>query len=206
MCDPVSLGIASLAIGAGGAVANNRAQNAASKESKRANAQLQRDTAIAAERDYGLGIKTLGVRGTQEAAAADSVLRQNQMSARKSIMASTRAAAIADGQARVSAGAAGVAGASVDALLSDIALMDTRNQQDITDELNTATTNIRSNLAMSAEQRALEAEQLEAQRKSRIAGVANLPVVQGANPWMTGLQIGSSVLDFGNFLSTRKPR
>lgn len=228
MCVPLVIAGAGLAIQAAGAVTQYNAQNKVRKESQRANTQTLGDVTSAANADYRLNAQVLATRGGQEQTAATDALAQNvanagqvtqanRLSARQSIMASTRAAAIADGQARVSAGAAGVAGSSVDALLGDIARTSDATQVGVTQELATsqgnintnlvtAQRNIRSNLAMSSEQRALELEQQVNQRQSRINSVTNLPVAPGANPWATALQIGGAVVDFSKYLPTRKPR
>lgn len=216
MCIPALIAASSIAIQVGSDIVQNNAQNKVRKESKRANAQTLADVTSAADTDYRLNAHILDTRGAQERAAADAsltqntvnagqVLQANRLSARQSIMASTRSAAIADGQARVSAGAAGVAGSSVDALLGDIGRTSATVQVGIGQELQiaqgnintnlvTAQRNIRSNLAMAAEQHALELQQQVNLRQSRINAVSNLPVAPGANPWATALQIAGHVV------------
>jgi hypothetical protein len=180
-------------------------QKRARKETLRANKQLQADTAQAADAEYTVGITALRNRQEQETAQANDLLTQNTTTVRRSALASTRAAAMADAQARVSAGAAGVTGASVTALVNDISRMDATNQVTMTEDYQRAQSNIRTNLRWSANQRAAEAEALGVQRQNRINGVANLPAPAAPNPWVPALQIAQQGLQFADFLNTRTP-
>lgn len=206
MCDPISaIAVGSLAISTTGEILKNKAQSKARKETVRANEQLKEDTTDSANAAYTVDINTINARAKQENAAALDITKQNTTTARRSVLASTRAAAIADAQSRVSAGAAGVKGASVDALLGDITRVESANELTISDDLTKAQGNIRSNLAMSEEQANLERQQAYVNRQNRINGVSNLQAPPAPNPWASALQIGGSVLDFSQFLTTRKP-
>lgn len=199
------LAVGSLAVGAGGAIANDQAQRRNRREVQRANAKLQADTAQAADAEFGVGINALRLRREQEEQQADQLLTQNTITVRRSALASTRAAAMADAQARVAAGAAGVGGASVTALVNDITRQDANNQQVMTEDFLQAQSNIRTNLRWSNEQRAQEADALGVQRQNRINGVANLPVPAAPSPWVPALQIVQQGVQFANFLQTRTP-
>lgn len=207
MCEPVSAGIAiaSFAVGTTSAVMSYDAQKKAAKEARRANKQLQFDTANAADAEFNVGRQALTNRREQERAQAEQVLEQNTVTARRSALASTRAAAMADAQARVAAGAAGVSGASVTALLSDIERMDANNQAVISDDLTRAAENIRTNMRWSDEQRQAEFDALAVTKQNRINGVAVLPNVANPNPWVPALQIAQYGLQFGDYLNSRNP-
>lgn len=206
MCEPVTaVAVGSLLIGGASAGVQYSSQQKARKETIRANKRLQSDTAQAADAEYNVGITALRNRQEQETAQANDLLEQNTTTVRRSALASTRAAAMADAQARVSAGAAGVSGASVTALVNDISRMDATNQVTMSEDFSRAQANIRTNLRWSATQRAAEAESLAVQRKNRINGVANLPTPAAPNPWVPALQIAQQGLQFADFLTTRKP-
>lgn len=165
MCDPISLSIGALALGAGNAVVDHIGQNKASKENKK--------QARIAE---ALEINSINLRGTQEKAAAS-----------QDIVAAERQTTTALSSARLAAGEAGVAGASVDALLADIGNEGSAFTQTV--KLNTKNT-----LAQ------LEREKLGvgAKTQSRINSVPK------ANPFATALRIGTAAVDFGTALNRRK--
>lgn len=206
MCEPATvIAGASLVIGTASSGLQYSGQQRARKEALRANRKFQEDTAIAAEGEYKVGIQALRNRQEQETAQANDLLQQNTTTVRRSALASTRAAAMADAQARVSAGAAGVSGASVTALVNDISRMDATNQVVMSEDYTRAQRNIRTNLRWSANQRANEEEALRIQRQNRINGVANLPAPAAPSPWVPALQIAQQGLQFANFLTTRTP-
>lgn len=207
MCEPVSAGIAiaSFAVSTTSAVISNRAQQQAAREARRANKQLQYDTAMAADAEFSVGRQALINRRNQENAQAEQVLEQNTVTARRSALASTRAAAMADAQARVASGAAGVSGASVTALLTDIERQDATNQMVIDDDLTRAASNIRTNMRWADEQRNAEFDALSVTRQNRINGVAVMPNVASPNPWVPALQIAQAGLQFGDYLNSRSP-
>jgi hypothetical protein len=206
MCEPVTaVAVGSLLVGATSAGVQYSSQKQARKETLRANKRLQSDTAQAADAEYNVGITALRNRQEQETEQANDLLTQNTTTVRRSALASTRAAAMADAQARVAAGAAGVTGASVTALVNDISRMDATNQVTMTEDYQRAQSNIRTNLRWSATQRAAEAESLGVQRQNRINNVANLPAPAAPNPWVPALQIAQQGLQFADFLNTRTP-
>jgi hypothetical protein len=171
MCDPTVatvLTLTSTAIEAGGAIAQNRAQAKASKANDKAAKAALHDT-----------WRDLGARQVEEQAATSATILDIDRNARSLA-----------GQAAVSAGEAGVAGASVDALLGDIA-------GQAGDARNTA----RRNLTMTLDELQREKVAAKATAQSRSAGVP-MP-----NPFLTGLQIVSSGVNAGTeLLNQRNPR
>lgn len=157
MCNPVAaLAVTEGVVKAGSAIAGHAAQaKAASANEKAANAS------------YLQTVQALNVRGSQE-----------QDAAKQSIMQADRAARAADAVARVSAGEAGVAGASVDAVLTDLARRKAEATQ-ITDR----------NLGATLDQLTLARQGANAERVSRIAGVPQ------PNPFLTGLQLVGAGVD-----------
>jgi hypothetical protein len=207
MCEPVSigLGVASLAVGTAGTIQANNAQRQASREQRRANAQLQADTAQAADMEFALTTQQLRERRDQEELQAAEVMQQNTTTARRSALASTRAAAMADAQARVAAGAGGVRGASVTALLSDIERTDATNQLVISEDYQRAQSNIQTNLRFANQQREMEGQQAALVRQNRLNGVANLPAAPMPSPWIPAIQIATQVVGFADQLTNRTP-
>jgi hypothetical protein len=119
-----------------------------------------------------------------EAAAKQSqrqlTLRQMQeeQAAKQSVFKADLEARMVDAQARVSAGESGVAGASVDAVLSDIERQRLMNTQ-----------NAEKNLQAVTEQLNQEKAGVRANAKSQINSVSK------PNPWATALKIGGSTLE-----------
>ena len=161
---PLILGAAELALKVGSSLAGASAQNKAAKANRNA-------ANIAFENT----VSQINVREGQETDAAT-----------QTILSADRQARAVDAKARVAAGEAGVAGASVDALLAGIL----RDKLDFT-----ATTE--RNLSNTVAQ--LETEKLGA-AAARDSRVASTP---GANPLLSGLQIGGALIDFGTDYWTR---
>lgn len=153
------------AISAGGAIAQDAAQSKASKANKA--------NALAAMADTW---RALGIRQQQE-----------QQSAAQTIMQTDRQARTAKALASVSAGEAGVAGASVDALLTDI------NVQRLT-----ADTTTERNLQMVQDQIQAEKTGAKVQAQNRINAVPSPSGLQ------TGLQVLGAGLQFGTEYIRRK--
>lgn len=176
MCDPVSVAIgAGLAVEIGSKVVQH---NAARDQAK----NIRGATAEAADRNEHQQISRLTTRETQEQDAAG-----------QSILAADRQARMADAEARVQAGEAGVAGASVDALLEDI--------QNRTSAFKVATNqNLTNNI-----------DQLEAEKTGVRINTKNqktMAAVNNPNPsgLALGLGIAGSVLDYGGLLIRRSPK
>lgn len=151
------LGAAELAINIGAAVGKAKAQDKAAK--------LNKAAALASER---ADFQALGI---QE--------QQVQERSTETILAAHRQAVNADASARVNAGAAGVAGASVDAILADISRQE--SAYDVQEQRNTEAT-----LRQIQQQK----QAVEVETQNRIAGV------QPSNPLATALQIGTAALGF----------
>ncbi len=167
MCDPVTIiAGASLAIEAGSAVVGASAQNKASKANAAAATTAMHDT-----------WKSLSLRETQE-----------QDTTQQTIMQADRQARSADAVARVSAGEAGVAGASVDALAGDISA-----------QASAFKVTQGRNLDMTIAQ--LQQEKVAA----KSAAQSRINSVPGANPFATGLQIATAGVNFANTIVSRKP-
>jgi hypothetical protein len=167
VCDPISIiEGASLAIEIGSSVAGASAQNKASKANKAAAQQAMQDT-----------WKDISLREVQEQDATGQTIMQADRQARS-----------ADAVARVSAGEAGVAGASVDALVGDISAQASAFK--MTQE---------RNLDMTITQ--LQREKVGA----KSAAQSRINAVPKANPFATGLQIASAGVNFANTLVSRKP-
>lgn len=166
MCEPTAIiaGIG-LAIQVGGQIVGHvNAEDEAAK-----NERLANETA---KNNMGL----LNLRQQQELKGANQTVYQMDLEARK-----------ADAQTRVAAGEAGVAGASVDALLNDIERQ----------RLN-AETGIRSNAEDTVTQLQQEKKVVKTNRQSQINSVP------APNPWATGLKIGGSAVDAANsYYNTR---
>ena len=151
------LGAAELAINIGAAVGKAKAQDKAAK--------LNKAAALASER---ADFQALGI---QE--------QQVQERSTETILAAHRQAVNADASARVNAGAAGVAGASVDAILADISRQE--SAYDVQEQRNTEAT-----LRQIQQQK----QGVEVETQNRIAGV------QPSNPLATALQIGTAAVGF----------
>ena len=167
MCEPATIiAGASLAIGVGSQVANAKEQDKASKQNKEA--------ALAAMAESW---RDLSLREHQEQDAKALTIAQADRQARE-----------ADALARVSAGEAGVSGASVDALLSDISADASRFK-----------TTAEQNLDMTI-------TQLQQEKRGVAAGAGNrIAASPPSNPFATALQIGALGLDFATTLTSRKP-
>jgi|ERR1043166_7297784 hypothetical protein len=167
MCVPAGvIAGAALVIGAGKEIAAASAQNKASKANA-ANAQA-----------------------AMQETWKDLSLQQSQQedSTATTIMQTDRAAQKADALARVSAGEAGVAGASVDAIVGDIS-----SQASAADVTN------RRNLAMTIDR---------LQREKVGAGITEqnrINAVPPANPFATGLAIAGHVVDYATSRIKAKP-
>lgn len=129
------------------------------------------------ERAYRETTRALGLREQQEQAATNQTVQGIEQEGRSAVA-----------MARVSASAAGVSGSSVDALYDDL-------QRDTA----TLTQIQRTNLDMTMQQLQAEKRGARAQADSRIAQAP------GANPFLTGLQIGAAGLNLAGGLSSRKP-
>lgn len=168
MCDPATI-IAgtSLAVGIAGDVMGANAQNKRSKQ-----------VAQAADANAVSQTRQLDVRSVQEQEATS-----------QSILQADRQARFADAQARVSAGEAGVAGASVDALLGDIERQHAEYRQ-------TANENLSNTL-----------DQIQEEKVGVRANAASVKAgAPPANPFATAVQIAGQGLQFGNFLIQRRTK
>jgi len=167
VCDPVTIiAGASLAIEAGSSIAGASAQNKASKANKAAAQQAMQDT-----------WKDISLREVQEQDATSLTIMQADRQARS-----------ADAVARVSAGEAGVSGASVDALIGDISA-----------QASTFKVTQERNLDMTISQ--LQREKVSAKNVAQ----NRINAVPRANPFATGLQIASAGVTFADKIVSRKP-
>lgn len=205
MCAPLAIAAGSLALGVGSALVQNHAQTKAHNDSAAANARTLALTTQSANRDADLQNSTLDLRMSQETQASNYEIAANSRSAAQSNLAADRSARMADAQSRLAAGASGVEGASLDALTGDIARQDAAAHFGTNQQAAQAAAVIRQNLQMTGQQVGLQRQQIEAQRQDRINGATNLPTAPAANPWATGLQIGTDVLGFMSSLNSRKP-
>lgn len=166
MCEPATiLAAGSLAIQAGSAIASNAAQDAASKANKEA-----------ALRAMGEQLRSLSL---QEQQAQDATAQ--------TIMQADRQARQAEALARVSAGEAGVSGASVEALIGDISA--DASEFKVTQE---------RNLDMTIAQIQQEKRGVQAGAQSRINAVPK------GNDLATALTIGAAGIDFAsNYIRKR---
>lgn len=166
MCDPTVLALGSLVINSVGDIAGAEAQNT--------NAEANKKAAIASQVGQ---INDINLRQTQEKQAAV-----------QEITAAQRQTTTALSSARLSAGEAGVKGASVDALLTDIGAQGSTYTQDV--QLNQANTQA----------------QLERQKQGVYAQTQDrINSVQSANPLATALKIGGNVIGTATQLQSRKP-
>lgn len=167
MCDPATIILGtSLAIQVGSEIAHGAGQNKAAKANK-----------AAAEQSLNVDLNVLSDRKVEEQAATS-----------QTIMQADRQARTADALTRLSAGEAGVAGASVDALTGDI---DAQLAQFKSTE--------KTNLDLTLKQIDRQAAGASALAQSRINGV------QSANPFATSLAIAGHGVDFANTIRQRKP-
>jgi hypothetical protein len=148
---------AQAAVAIGGAIVGHNAQNKAAKTNEAAAKAAEVNT-----------VNTLSARGRQEVDAAG-----------KTIMQIDRETRTADAQARVSAGDAGVSGASVDALLGVI-------QGEGLDAKTTTQRNLASTLS-----------QIEGEKKGAVAlEQSRVAAVPRANPYLLGFQIAGAGVDY----------
>jgi hypothetical protein len=160
MCDPATaIAATSLALGAGSAIASAKAQD-----------KLAKTNAADAIRARNEDFRALGL---QE--------QQTQDATQASIMTAHRTALNADAVARLSAGEAGVAGASVQAILGDISAQESEfTTQAQRNETATIT-------------------QLQQEKRGAAAGAqSRINAVQPSNPLAVGLTIGAGALDFAS--------
>lgn len=168
MCEPATI-IAS--VGLGLQVANSIGSNQAQKKQAKATVQAANDTAV--DQTHSLSL-----RESQETDAANTTIMQADRSAR-----------MADATARVSAGEAGVAGASVDALLSDL------SNQDSAFKVQT-----QRNLGSTIDQLEQEKVGVRTNAQNRINS-APFP-----SNLATGLQIAGAGVDFAAGVVARRPK
>lgn len=163
MCDPLTVG--TLAIGVGSQIAQHAAQNKASKSN-----------AAAAKRAMAEDWKSLSLQEAQAQDATALTIMQADQQARK-----------ADALARVSAGEAGVSGASVDALLADIS-------QDASDFKGAQLRNLDNTVA-----------QIQQEKRAVAAGAqSRINAAPPANMLATALNIGAVGIDVAsNYIRKR---
>lgn len=167
MCDPGTIiAGASLAIGVGSSIADASAKNK--------QAAANKASALAAMNEEWKGIS---LQETQQQDATGLTIMQADRQARS-----------ADAAARVSAGEAGVSGASVDAMLGDISAQASTFKQVQ-----------KQNLDMTIAQDQQQKRGAAVDAQNRINGV------QPANPFATGLTIVGLGLDTASTLLSRKP-
>lgn len=166
MCDPLTLTLGGVALGVGGELMSAHAQNKASKEN-------EKEARIA----EALDINGINLRQTQEKAAAS-----------QDIQGAERQTAATVSAARVAAGEAGVAGASVDALM-----------QAIGNEGSAYTETVRLNTKNTLNQ--LDQEKLGAASRAR----SRINSVPKANPFASALRIGAIGLNAATQIADRRP-
>jgi len=160
MCDPTTaIAGASLALSAGSAIAGAKAQDKLAKQNAA--------NAIAARNE---DFRALGLQESQLQAQTTETILQNH-----------RTAVNADAQARLSAGAAGVAGASVDAILADISSQE--SAADVQAQRN---------------EQAQIAQIQQEKRGTAVGAINRIAAVQPSNPLAVGLTIGAGALDFAS--------
>lgn len=168
MCDPGTIiAVGSLALGVGSQVVAANAQDKAARQNR-----------ADARRAENENFKSLSLQEGQVQDAASV-----------SIMSAHRTAMNADAQTRVAAGEAGVAGASVEAILNDISAQESAFK--VQTERNTDAT----------------VAQLQQEKRGAAAGAqSRINAVQPSNPFATGLNIVSAGLDFAtNQIKIRTP-
>jgi hypothetical protein len=169
MCDPVSLGLAAIST-ATSIYGQVEQHNAAKNQKKQVDASADQSTRQA--------ISQLSLRGSQEQDAAGM-----------SIYDADRQTRVAAGQARVSAGEAGVAGASVDAIMSDINNQDSKFKTE---------TNI--NLANQMDQINMD------KMGARVQGANQKASVPNPSNGALGVGIAGSLMDFSSILINRNTK
>lgn len=216
---PLILAGAGLLLGGASAIASHKSQNNAAKESERAAAEQKRLVTEAAGRSALFENKQIDMQLDEQQLAFDQQIQaiaarrsEEHMAGRRSILASDRAARMADGTARLSAGAAGVAGASVDAVLSDVGVQAANSRTSINDnvasvdrQLDRTAHAARDTFFFQQRDTNAQREGVEANRLNRIAGVSNIATAPRANPFATALQIGGALLDFGSSVYNNRP-
>ena len=217
---PVILAAASLGISAAGRYLGHRANAQQARSEERAAADRRRNTTAAANEAASFSNLQFDQQldETRTAAAQQinaTMLRrsQEQTAASRSILQTDRAARAADATARLSAGAAGVSGASVSALLTDVEaqagqarLATDQNLAAVTQQLDMQSDVTRQNLAIAERNIDLERVGVDVTRRSRINEVTNIQTTPRPNPFLTGLQIIGDGLDFANqYLKTKVP-
>lgn len=160
------LGLAGLAIKIGSELGGASAQDQASSANNAAARRAMQDS-----------WKDIGLREVQEQDATTLTIMQADRQARS-----------ADAVARVSAGEAGVSGASVDALMGDISAQASAFKMTQQRNLDMTITQL---------QRDKVAAKTTAQNR--------INAVPRANPFATGLQIVSAGVDFANTIVSRQP-
>lgn len=216
---PLILAGAQLALGIGSAIFGHKGQKDQARASERAAAEQKKQVTAAANKSAAFEKKMLGLRMEENAIANQQTIEalaarraEEKRATGMSILASDRAVRMADATARLSSGAAGVAGASVDAVLSDLEAQGAQSRFGLNENLAATTRQLdrqdgaqRQTFAFTQRQLLAEHAGIEANRQNRIAGVSNLPTAPRPNPLATALQIGGAFLDFGNHFTTRKP-
>jgi hypothetical protein len=217
---PVILAAASLGINVVGKLFGHSAANKQAKAEEQAAATLKRNTTAAANEAASFSNAQLDEQLLNEQSAAQQsiealMLRRSQerTAASRSNLQTDRAARAADATARLSAGAAGVSGASVSALLTDVEaqagqarLATDQNLAATTRQIDMQRGAVAQNLAIAERGIALSRIGVDVDRRARINGVENIQTAPRPNPFMTGLQIIGDGLDFADqYLKTKKP-
>lgn len=175
MCEPASI---MLAIGTAATVAKVGTDIASGIAQHNAQAEEHKQNEAAALQELKMNLRDIGIRQEQE-----------QEAVAQTIMGADRQARQADALARVSAGEAGVTGASVDALLGSI-------ERDRLEFENAS----KRNLSNTIDQLQREKDAAKAHADNRIKGVPD------ANPFVTGLRIGGAALDGAAQLASMRPK
>ena len=170
MCDPLT----AVSIGLGALQANHSYQG--QKQQAKAQEQMQRNASIAEQQRYLSEVSASRLRERQEKVAAAQRIQQSTTKARE-----------ARATARVSAGEAGVAGLSVDALINDL----TRKEG----EFNFS---IQQQLQFSDQNRALGFEDSANRSRMNLLSI-NKPIAQPDlfGSLLSGAQTGMSAYSFG---------
>lgn len=184
MCEPTTIALASLAVGAAAAGAQYKAQSdQASSASKYQNSRY-RSVSAAAQENYKRAVNTTITREAEEVAAASG-----------QAVSANIAAAKGRGSAVASAGARGVGGATVDELFAEYDAIGGMNQAAVQ-------TNLGWRLRQINESRA----GLQADANGQITSATPLPI---STPSLLGLglNLGSSALNAGTtYLQLTQPR
>lgn len=183
MCAPLAIAGASFALNAASAGASYIGQSEQAKAAGRFQSERYTETARNALDSYRFNIGQLQLRTEQEAAAASG-----------DAIANARAGTAARGTAAAVAGASGVSGNSVQALLNEYSLIESEGAFNINRNLKYRTDQIGANL-----------KGLEADTKSRIAGVAPQPIY-GPSLLGLGLGVGAAGVNAATTYYTLTPR